>query len=275
VKLDEIPSSMLAQAMEIYLQVAYPNGQVPPYVLELAQVDTAKLLRAAFERERVERRSLPGRPEEADKFRWRLGNEGYPHMKLGIERCSEADDFVFVVDTHDRDFPLGSAVLQTPEFGELLHRNSELKRAIEQRWQAAGIPTFSAHLTEYLRKHAANRPRPKTVLIVDDDEAVRELEQTLVEDAGYLVIAAASGADALAAVDHEDSIDLCLLDIMMPAMDGLEVARTMRSGPHPRIPIIYVTALPPDRTRDGLADDYIGKPFDPDHLLALIRRHIG
>jgi len=274
-KLDEIPSSMLARAIEIYLPAAYPNGRIPPYVLELARVDAEKPLRAALERDRVERRFLPGKPEAADKFRWRLGNEDYPHMKLGIERCSEADDFVFVVDTHDRDFPLGSSVLQTPEFGELLHHNSEVKREIERRWQEAGIPTFSAHLTEYLRKHAATRPRPKTVLIVDDDEAVRELEQTLVEDAGYCVIAVASGPDALAAVGHEDSVDLCLLDIMMPAMDGLEVTRRMRSGPHPRFPIIYVTALPADRARDGLADDYIGKPFDPDHLLTVIRRHLG
>jgi CheY-like chemotaxis protein len=275
-KFDEIPSSMLAQAMETYLDVAYPHGQIPPYVLEMARMDASAPLRAALDRPRVERKALPGRPDALDKCLWRLGNDRYPHMKLGIERCSEADDFVFVVDTHDRDFPLGSPVPQSPEFRELLRYNASLKHAIEARWAKAGIPTFPSHLTDYLREHpGAAEPQPKTILVVEDDGAIRELEETLLTDAGYRVVVASGGAQALEIIELGERVDLCLLDIMMPSLDGIEVARRMRTEGHPRFPILYVTALPPDRTRDGVADGYIGKPFDPDHLLHAICRLIG
>jgi len=267
---------MLAEAVAIYLAEAYSDGHVPPAVRELARIDPSAPLGAALDAPGVERRDVPGRPGVVGKHRWRLGNARYRHMKLGIERCSDADDFVFVADTHDRDLPLGSSAPEEPGFAEFLLYNSGMKRAIESRWQQAGIPTLSGHLTSYLRERcAAAGPRPRTVLLVEDDDAIRWLEQNLLEEAGYRVVAVAGGLKALEALEDDAAVDCCLLDIMMPTLNGIELARRLRSEGRCRFPIIYVTALPPERARDGVADDYVGKPFDPDHLLAAIRKHTG
>jgi hypothetical protein len=198
-KLDEFTSSMLARAVEMYLHVAYPHGLIPPHVLEMGRVDPSAPLQAELARATVEKREVPGRPGFVDKYRWRLGNERYPHMKLGIERCSEADDFVFAVDTHDRDFPLGSPLLKSAEFREVLRYNQSIKHTIESQWQKVGLPTFSGHITTYIRQHqAAAEDHRKTILIVDDDPAICELEQALLEEAGYRVVTAPGGPQALA-----------------------------------------------------------------------------
>jgi len=275
-KLHEITSSMLAEAIEIYLAAAYPDAGPSQKVLEIARVDRSAPLQAALGRACVERSEHPGRPGFIDKYRWRLGNAAYPHMKLGIERCSEADDFVLAVDTHDRDFPVGSPASQSAEFRVLLDHNSAVKRLIETRWEQAGIPTLVGHITSHLHgRRVAGQGPAKTILIVDDDDSILELERALVEEAGYRVVPAASGAEALALLDHHEPPALCLLDVMMPSLDGLTVASRMRRVVGLRCPIVYVTALPAERVRDGVADDYVGKPFDPDHLLEVIRRHVG
>ena len=275
-RLEEITSSMLARAVQIYLEAAYPDGGVPERVRRTADVDTSGPLDAALERDCVEKVELPGRPQLIGRYHWRLGNARYLHMKLGLGRCSQADDFVFVVDAHDRELPVGSSAYEDPEYAELVRYNGRVKHDIETRWEEAGIPTLRGHITSYLRQRCVLRDaQRKTVLVVDDDESILELEQALVEEAGYRVLAVTCALDALAKVHREGPVDLCLLDIMMPSLDGHSTARQLRRQSKARFPIIYVTALPPDRARDDVADDYIGKPFDPDQLLAIIRRHIG
>jgi CheY-like chemotaxis protein len=275
-KLPEITSAMLAQAMAVYLRHAYQERQPPEHVQELADVDPEAPLTQAFERDEVIKFEAPDRPGFIQQYRWRLGNDRYPHMQLGLDRCSDADDFVFIVDTHDRNFPLGSPAVQDPEFHKLLKRNERLKHAIEGDWAAAGLPTLHGHISSRLRNECdVSGGRRKTVLIVDDDESVLELEEALVQQAGYRVLTATGGLEALAQIDGNVTIDLCLLDIMMPAMDGLAVARKARRRVGSDFPIVYVTALPPERAQDGVADDYVRKPFDPDHLIDVIRRHIG
>jgi len=275
-KLEAITSRLLREATDLYLAVAYRDEAPPERVLEIAAVDPSAPLAAALESGRVERIACPDHPGMTDKYRWRLGNARYPHMKLGLERCSDADDFVFMVDTHDRDFPVGSPALQSPEFRDLLSYNAEIKRAIEARWREAGIPTFADRLTRHLHHSCTlGTGHGKTILIVDDEEAILELEQELLEEAGYRVIPAASGFQAIGHLDHHDAVDLCLIDVMMPNLDGLTTAQYMRSRSHPRFPIVFLTALPRDRVPAGIADEYVGKPFDPDHLLKVIRRYIG
>jgi CheY-like chemotaxis protein len=273
--LDEITSSMLAEAIDIYLRIAYAEGQPTEAIRELARVDRRAPLAAALARDGVETRPVPGHPGVVGKYLWRLGNARYPHMKLGIERCSRGDDFVFCVDTHDRDLPLGSGAFDDPDYIELIRHNQLLKHRIETRFHLAGIPTMRGHLADYLRERCAiTGRRPTTVLIVDDDEAILELEQALIEEAGFRVLAASSALDALALLHREGPVDVCLLDIMMPSLDGRTAAAQLRRHSDRRLPIVYVTALPRDRARDDLADDYVGKPFDPDFLLDVIRKHV-
>jgi DNA-binding response OmpR family regulator len=113
--------------------------------------------------------------------------------------------------------------------------------------------------------------RTKTVLVVDDDRPLRTLCRTSLEEAGFRVLEAADGEQALASV-HDDQPDLILLDIMMPGISGWEVTSALLADRSTdQIPIIFMTARTElgDRVRAfGLgAQDYVTKPFDP-HALA-------
>ena len=111
----------------------------------------------------------------------------------------------------------------------------------------------------------------KTVLVVDDDRPMRALCRASLEEAGFRVLEAADGEQALASV-HDDQPDLILLDIMMPGISGWEVTSALLADrATDRIPIIFMTARGElaDRVRafDLGAQDYVTKPFDP-HALA-------
>ncbi|TDQ49970.1 response regulator transcription factor [Actinorugispora endophytica] len=112
-----------------------------------------------------------------------------------------------------------------------------------------------------------------TVLIADDDRAIRESLERALQLEGYEVRVAADGVQALAAV-HADPVDLLVLDVMMPGVDGLGVCRVLRAEGD-RTPILMLTARveTPDRVAglDAGADDYLPKPFDLDELLARMR----
>ena len=116
------------------------------------------------------------------------------------------------------------------------------------------------------------------ILVVDDDKNTRLFLTALLEDAGYTVTAAVNGVDALEKMDRAH-VDLVVLDIMMPEMDGYEFTRLIRES-DANLPILMVSAkqLPADKHR-GFAvgtDDYITKPIDDEEMLyrikALLRR---
>jgi len=113
------------------------------------------------------------------------------------------------------------------------------------------------------------------VLIVEDEPDIRELVVHHLKREGYQVSAAASGEEALRQVQAAPP-DLVLLDLMMPAMDGLEVCRRLRQDPATAsLPIVMLTAKGDEVDRVlGLeigADDYVVKPFSPKELLARVR----
>ena len=112
------------------------------------------------------------------------------------------------------------------------------------------------------------------ILVVDDLTQNNELLEAYLVPQGYEVIKAVSGEDALKKL-ADNQIDLILLDVMMPGMDGFEVARRIRQDPKTRLmPIILVTALKETEDRiKGIkagCDDYISKPFDKMELLARV-----
>ena len=116
---------------------------------------------------------------------------------------------------------------------------------------------------------------PSRVLIVEDEPDIRELVVHHLKRDGYQVSAASSGEEALLQVQAAPP-DLVLLDLMMPAMDGLEVCRRLRQDPATAsLPIVMLTARGDEIDRVlGLeigADDYIVKPFSPKELLARVR----
>ena len=113
------------------------------------------------------------------------------------------------------------------------------------------------------------------VLIVEDEPDIRELVVHHLKREGYQVSVAASGEEALRQVQASPP-DLVLLDLMMPAMNGLEVCRRLRQDPvTASLPIVMLTAKGDEVDRVlGLelgADDYVVKPFSPKELLARVR----
>ncbi len=116
---------------------------------------------------------------------------------------------------------------------------------------------------------------PSRVLIVEDERDIRDLVLFHLQREGYQVSSASSGEEALRQVRHTPP-DLVVLDLMLPAMGGLEVCRTLRQEPSTAaLPIVMLTAKGDEVDRVlGLelgADDYIVKPFSPKELLARVR----
>ena len=116
------------------------------------------------------------------------------------------------------------------------------------------------------------------ILVVDDDKNTRMLLSAVLGNAGYEVSLASNGLEALEVLDKEH-VDLVVLDIMMPKMNGYEFTQTLREN-HDNIPILMVSAkqLPADKHKGFLVgtDDYITKPIDDEEMLyrikALLRR---
>lgn len=124
-------------------------------------------------------------------------------------------------------------------------------------------------------------PRGRHLLVVDDDDRIRDLLKEYLTRAGFRVTAAAGGAPArrlLATLDF----DLAVFDVMMPGEDGFSLTRWLREqrGAPGRTPVLMLTARGEAGDRiEGLrlgADDYLGKPFDPEELVlrieAILRR---
>ena len=115
------------------------------------------------------------------------------------------------------------------------------------------------------------------ILVVDDEKEIRDLIEIYLKNDGYEVIKASCGAEALEIVSKED-IDLLVLDIMMPGIDGMELCRLIRKNSN--IPILMLSAKSENMDKiQGIltgADDYMVKPFDPLELTvrikALLRR---
>ncbi|MDN3517700.1 phosphate regulon transcriptional regulator PhoB [Aquisalimonas lutea] len=114
----------------------------------------------------------------------------------------------------------------------------------------------------------------KTILIVDDEQPIREMVEFSLERSGYRVVEAADAAEARVAItDHQP--DLVLLDWMLPDTSGLDLARALRrENLAQEIPIVMLTARTEEEDKvrglDAGADDYVTKPFGPRELAARI-----
>ena len=112
---------------------------------------------------------------------------------------------------------------------------------------------------------------PYRILIADDEKDIRSVLSLYMEDAGFEVVEAADGQEALDAIAREH-IDLCLLDIMMPVLDGYQVLKRIRETSD--LPVIVISAKGQDPEKIlGLnlgADDYMVKPFNPLEAVARV-----
>ncbi|MTV41768.1 ATP-binding response regulator [Duganella radicis] len=119
--------------------------------------------------------------------------------------------------------------------------------------------------------------RDRTILIVDDTPANLTLAVAMLEQQGLRLTVAQSGDEALRRVAFAPP-DLILLDVMLPGIDGFEVCRRLKAGPHAAIPVIFMTAL--RDTADKLAGfaagavDYVTKPLQSEEVLARVSTHL-
>lgn len=121
--------------------------------------------------------------------------------------------------------------------------------------------------------------RPRRVLVVEDEESVRQLIRVNLTMEGFEVFTAVDGQDCL---DQMPDVgpDLVTLDVMMPRLDGWETASRLRTSPESnglRIVMLTARAQRSDRARAARlgVDAYLTKPFDPDELIATVRRLTG
>jgi chemosensory pili system protein ChpA (sensor histidine kinase/response regulator) len=116
-------------------------------------------------------------------------------------------------------------------------------------------------------------------MVVDDSLTVRRVSQRLLERNGYEVLLAKDGVDALRQLQDVQP-DVMLVDIEMPRMDGFDLTRNVRSNPATRdIPIIMITSRTAEKHRNHALElgvnEYLGKPYQEDRLLSLIRRYVA
>lgn len=121
-----------------------------------------------------------------------------------------------------------------------------------------------------------SKANPATVLVVEDDEDVAFVVQFILEREGYAVRLARDGREARAAIEGAAPAAV-LLDVMMPFVDGFELLTAIRSqAGWTQVPVIMLTAKSQEsdivRALDAGANDYVVKPFQPEELLARVRR---
>ncbi|MCF3575700.1 response regulator [Planktothrix agardhii] len=116
-----------------------------------------------------------------------------------------------------------------------------------------------------------------TVMIVDDSNALREIIAKMLQDSGMEVISAEDGVQALEKIEQVTQLDLVVLDIVMPNMNGYELCRHIKKNPKTQnIPVVMCSSKSEDfdriwGIRQG-ADAYISKPFRPEELLSTIKQ---
>ncbi|MGM0396560.1 MAG: response regulator transcription factor [Bacillota bacterium] len=113
----------------------------------------------------------------------------------------------------------------------------------------------------------------RKVLVVEDEESIRKFIRINLDRSGYQVLEATTGEEGLEIADKED-VDIVVLDVMLPGIDGFEVCRTLRTR-HPHLGIIMLTAKSQDIDKImGLeygTDDYMTKPFNPTELVLRVK----
>jgi len=119
-------------------------------------------------------------------------------------------------------------------------------------------------------------PSRGRILVADDEPHIRRILVALLGTAGFAVIEASDGDEALEALDAPLTPDLLILDLMMPRMSGLEVLNRLRERPaHRRTPVIVLTAKGQDADRQAVlsagAVDFMTKPFSPKKLISRIQ----
>jgi twitching motility two-component system response regulator PilG len=125
---------------------------------------------------------------------------------------------------------------------------------------------------------ASSKPRGKRVMVIDDSNTIRRSAEIFLTQAGYEVVLADNGFDALAKVEASQP-DLILVDIVMPRLDGYQTCTLIKkSARHHGTPVIMLSSKDSmfDRARGRMvgSEEHLTKPFTKDHLLQVVEAHL-
>jgi len=290
VKLSEFPAAAVQRAIEVYLEIAYgPDAvaermpKLPPVVgrtIEVLLDPALKLFRHEPPRRATTPDPLLPAAEQAklplerrvDQFLLELGNPRYPLMKLVVGEHLIIGEYFLQVDTHEWIFtPDPGDPAEVASFAAIKAYNADLKRRIEERWNAEGLPTLLdlfTHLTA--GQQCAVKRRNQRVLVVDDDVFAGKALAAFLGSRGFDVDLAVDGDDGLAKADA-DHHQLIILDCDMPRRTGQEVCAALMVDPiRSRIPILLSSLAPiGDKPPPG-ATAFLIKPFQADVLLYFV-----
>lgn len=267
-KIEDINFDIYKKAINVYLDIAYPNG-VKEYnfcykiIKSLNEALTLKELMPVFE-EQIISMDINF---EIRRYIVRLGSEKYPFIKLVLQEAEAAGDFGFYVDRHTEYLALASSSKSFDEEKKIKEYTRGLKQKIEEAYDKQGIPTFKQIIKEFIRRLNQIKSNIEinkngiNVLLVDDDKDVLELDRLSLEILGYNVSTAENGEDAISKVSSENN-DIMMLDMLMPTISGFEVINRVSKY----IPIIVLSSLSDEMSKkiclDGGAKAIITKPVE-------------
>jgi hypothetical protein len=150
-----VPAQILLQAVDVYVQRAYPAGALPPSTHQRIEA-----LRALPPSDPVPESLLEKDTGATSGYALRLGQPLYPHMKLIIEAAPASDpatSFLFRVDTHDRHLHAAPGSPDAAWLASIRNSNKQITDQIEAAWSDAGLPTFKDYLRQQLEARKAKR----------------------------------------------------------------------------------------------------------------------
>jgi CheY-like chemotaxis protein len=244
-KFEDIDFNIFKSAIDIYLDIAYPNG-IKENSFCYKNIETLKKatnlsdVLSVFEKQKISTDGSDGKV----KYVVRLGSEKYPFMKLVLLETDKKDEFGFLIDRHTEYLALMRESHSFEEEVRIKAYSKEIKYKIEEEFHKNHIPTYRdiikkvTHDLMFKFKTADVHKNGIKVLIVEDDEDISNLYRVSLELLGYTVSQSFNGEDALNKVSHEFN-NIMMLDLMMPMMSGFEVIKRVAD----EISIIVVTSL--------------------------------
>ncbi|HIG12082.1 MAG: response regulator [bacterium] len=269
-RLDDLTPAHVRQAVELYMQRAWPRGEVANPWFDPTRLQGLSSIKEVL-RLFTSSGDVRGGPACA-RYTLRLGNESYPFMKFVLQEYLVDHEYFFSVDTHDRlDIPAESP--DFPEWQSLKQENQALKVKIEKAWADAGLPTNEdlKRLAEGLARVERGANRCGRLLVVDDEQGVALGLEALLEARGYTVEVAYDGRQVLERLRHDPLPDLVVLDFSMPELDGEEVLDRLRANSRTvDLPVLLATASSIDMGRMQRVSGLLRKPYPRELLFKML-----
>lgn len=266
-RLDAVVPSLIKTAIGIYLEEAWGELSSTHWPrIDFENTGTDSVLEG-FSRSRA--------TGTMRSYSLRLGNRRYPFMKVVFQELLVRDVFSFTVDTHD-ELDIKDT---TPDYSEWLairDYNGSLKRAVESRWSAAGVPTLldvqsALESQEVPSGEVCTIDPAPSILIVDDDTHIAAGVQMIFDRRGYSVTVEHS---AEAALNRLETLrpDLILSDLEMGSgLTGLQLCERVRQRQELReVPFILATAAGIDLAANQEIDGFLVKPYELNALIRLV-----